>query len=183
MLGSGSRHSGSHSHRPVPSASWWVLQGRQEASLRGGVLSRVRVHSWLPLPSVLLCLFQQFVTGAISTDLSDAPVTSCVCSTCRSLTSPIYFLLWLVRVFSRLFCVLWSCCALCLLTSVSSYPRMRREKDFRSLSSSTLRWFTWAHAGSLLFQLVGPHLAADRSYITPETARHYQLFLLCTLSE
>ncbi len=43
---------------------------RQYPSLRGGVLSRVRVHSWLPLPSVLSCLFQQFVTGAISTDLA-----------------------------------------------------------------------------------------------------------------
>ncbi len=37
---------------------------------RGGVLSRVRVHSWIPLPSVLSCLFQRFVTGAISTDLA-----------------------------------------------------------------------------------------------------------------
>ncbi len=33
-------------------------------------LSRVRVHSWLPLPSVWSCLFQRFVTGAISTDLA-----------------------------------------------------------------------------------------------------------------
>ncbi len=130
------------------------------------LVSRVRVHSWLPLPSVLSCLFQQLQSGAISTDLA---VTSCQCSTCRSLTSPIYFLLWLVRVVSRLFCVLWSCCALGLLTSVSSYPRTRREKDFRSLSSSTLRWFTCARAGSFLFQLVGPHLAADRSCITLET--------------
>ncbi len=47
------------------------------------------------------------------------------------------------------------------------YPRTRREKDCRSLSSSTLRWFTWVR---VIFQLVGPHLAADRSCITPETA-------------
>ncbi len=33
-------------------------------------LSRVRALSRLPLPSVLSCLFQQFVTGAISTDLA-----------------------------------------------------------------------------------------------------------------
>ncbi len=36
----------------------------------------------------------------------DAPVVNRLCSTCSSLTSPIYFLLWLVRVVSRLFCVL-----------------------------------------------------------------------------
>ncbi len=39
-------------------------------------MSRVRVHSWLPLLSVLSCLFQQLVTGAISADLcSPRPVT------------------------------------------------------------------------------------------------------------
>ncbi len=45
MLDSSSRRSGPRSHWSVPSASWWVLRGRQE------VLSRFRVPSWLPLLS------------------------------------------------------------------------------------------------------------------------------------
>ncbi len=55
-------------------------------------------------------------------------------------------------------------CTLGLLTLVLSYPRTRREKYCRSLSSSTLRWFTWVCAGSFLFSLWVRIFAADRSW-------------------
>ncbi len=58
------------------------------------------------------------------------------------------------------------------------YPRTRREKDFRSLPRSTLRCLPGLVLGPISISLLGPHLAADRSCITPETARHSQLFLL-----
>ncbi len=47
MLDSGPWYTGSRPHSPVPSASWWVFWRCQEASLRGGILSRSGTPLWL----------------------------------------------------------------------------------------------------------------------------------------
>ncbi len=49
---------------------FYKMRFKTNYKLNVSFLSRVRVHSWLPLLSVLSCLFQQFVAGAISTDLA-----------------------------------------------------------------------------------------------------------------
>ncbi len=64
-----------------------------------------------------------------------------------------------------------SFCTLGLLTLVSSYFRTRREKDCRSLSSSTLRWFTWVCAGSFLFSLWVRISLPTGAASPPETVR------------
>ncbi len=63
-----------------------------------------------------------------------------------------------------------------LLTLFSSYPRTRRQKDCRSLSSSTLSWFTWVCAGYFLFSLWVRISLPTGAASPPETVRCSLLF-------
>ncbi len=63
-----------------------------------------------------------------------------------------------------------------LLTFFSSYPRTRRQKDCRSLSSSTLSWFTWVCAGYFLFSLWVRISLPTGAASPPETVRCSLLF-------
>ncbi len=63
-----------------------------------------------------------------------------------------------------------------LLTLFSRYPRTRRQKDCRSLSSSTLSWFTWVCAGYFLFSLWVRISLQTGAASPPETVRCSLLF-------
>ncbi len=63
-----------------------------------------------------------------------------------------------------------------LLTLFSSYPRTHRQKDCRSLSSSTLSWFTWVCAGYFLFSLWVRISLPTGAASPPETVRCSLLF-------
>ncbi len=70
-----------------------------------------------------------------------------------------------------------------LTVSRRSYARYLIAQLCCSLPRSTLRWSSWASAESWsVISSLGPHLAADRSCITPETCLPFssQFILLCT---
>ncbi len=70
----------------------------------------------------------------------------------------------------------YSCCTLGYSRFSSSYPRTRRQKDCRSLSSSTLSWFTWVCAGYFLFSLWVRISLPTGAASPPETVRCSLLF-------
>ncbi len=147
-------------------------------------LSQVRVPSWLPLLSVSSCLFQRLVTGAIFTDLA----VELLLLYLSLITLSFIFLLLIVLVISRL-----SLCSVIMLCSgvthiyfVCTPWRVERRTAALCLAP-LLGGYSCASAGSWsVISLLGRHLAADRSWITPENCSLFSsqfIFVVCTIGE